>query len=239
VSVLELERVSKRFRKGRRELVALNDVSLEVETGEVVCITGARGSGRTTLLRIAAGVEQADEGRVRIAGVDLRTAGPEACRQVVVCNTRFLPAHGRDVTEHVMMPLLAVGVSRDEAGLRAHRALKRIGAEELAFEAPDALIPAELVRVALARAVVRDPRVLVIDEPANGVDPLERDPLLSSIQAIARSSGIAVLLTAGETTSVTGADRVLRLSEGELLGRTAPASAEVVQLRRPSRESSS
>jgi putative ABC transport system ATP-binding protein len=236
VSVLELERVSKRYRKGRRELVALHDVSLAVETGEVVCVTGARGSGRTTLLRIAAGIDHPDEGRVNFAGADLRGAGADLRRQIVVCNSRFLPAHGRDVAEHVMMPLLAVHVSRDEAGLRAHRALERVGAAEVAFESPEALVPAELARVALARALVREPRVLIVDEPANGVDPLERDPLLSLIQSLARTSGIATLLTAGETTSLTGADRILRLSEGELLGRTAPVSAEVVQLRRGARE---
>lgn len=239
MSVLTLEHVCKRFRRGHRELVALRDVSLELATGEVVCVTGARRSGRTTLLRIVAGAERPDAGRVRFAGVDLADATPELRRQIVLCNTRFLPAHGRDACEHVMTPLLAVRVSRDEAGLRAHRALERVGAAELAFTRPQDWIPSEAVRVALARAIVRQPRLLLLDEPTNGVDALERDALLALVQRIARESGVATLLTAGETTSVTGADRVLRLSDGELLGRTTLPAAEVVALRRPVSETGS
>jgi ABC-type multidrug transport system ATPase subunit len=92
--------------------------------------------------------------------------------------------------------------------------------------------------VSLARAIVREPRLLILDEPTNGVDQMERDPLLSMIRRIAHESGIATLLTAGDTASVTGADRVLRLSDGELLGRAAPAAAEVVELRPPASGSS-
>ncbi len=239
MSVLALENVSKRYRRGHRELVALRDVSLEIENGEVVCVSGGRGSGRTTLLRIVAGTERPDEGHVRFAGTELRSASDALRRQIAFCNLRFLPAHGRDACEHVAMPLHAVNVSHDQAGLLAHRALERVGAAELAFTAPHEWIPSEAVRVALARAIVREPRLLIFDEPTIGVDSLERDPLLMLIRDIAHASGIATLLTAGDTASVTGADRVLRLSEGELLGRVAPMAAEVVELRRPASESSS
>lgn len=238
MSVLALENVGKRYRRGHRELVALRNVSLEVENGEVVVISGARGSGRTTLLRIIAGAERPDEGRVVFSGVDLASASATLRRQIAFGNTRFLPAHGRDAAEHVMMPLLAIGVSRDEAGLRAHRALERVGAAELAFTVPEAWISSEALRVSLARAIVREPRVLLMDEPTNGVDPTERDPLLSIIQRVAHEAGIAMLLTAGETTSVAGADRVMRLSDGELLGRAPRTGAEVLELRRPGSESS-
>ena len=239
MSVLSLESVGKRYRRGHRELVALRNVSMEVENGEVVCILGGRGSGRTTLLRIVAGTERPDEGRVRFAGVDLHDAPEVMRRQIAFCNLRFLPAHGRDACEHVMMPLLAVGVSRDQAGLLAHRALDRVGAAELAFTPPSAWIPSEAVRVSIARAIVREPRLLILDEPTNGVDLLERDPLLALIQRVAHESGIATLLTAGDMTSLSGADRVLRLSDGELLGRAPRPAADVVELRRPPASESS
>jgi putative ABC transport system ATP-binding protein len=233
MSVLRLEGVSKRYRRGSRELVALRNISMEVQTGEVVCVSGGRGSGRTTLLRIAAGCERPDEGHVHFAEMELSNTSDALRRQIAFCNLRFLPAHGRDACEHVAMPLRAIRVAHDEAGLRAYRALERVGAANLAFTAPHEWIPSEAVRVSLARAIVREPRLLILDEPTNGVDPVERDPLLSLIQQLAHDSGIATLLTAGDTASVTGADRVLRLSDGELLGR-APRTADVVELRRPS-----
>lgn len=234
MSVLRLENVSKRYRRGSRELVALRDVSMQVESGEVVCVSGARGSGRTTLLRIVAGLARPDEGHVLFAGVDLSNASDEQRRQIALCNLRFLPAHGRDACEHVAMPLRALPISHDEAGLRAYRALERVGVADLAFTRPPEWIPSEAVRVSLARAIVREPRLLMLDEPTKGVDPVERDPLLSLIQQIAHDSGIATLLTAGDTASVTGADRLLRLSDGEMLGRPAQPPADVVELRRPS-----
>lgn len=239
MSVLTLKNVNKRYRHGHRELVALRNVSVEIEGGEVVCVSGARSSGRSTLLRIIAGEELPDEGRVEFVGTSLTEAPPAIKRQVVLCNTRFLPSQGRDACDHVMMPLLAVRVAADDACLRAHRALERVGADHLATVRPSAWIPSERFRVSLARAIVREPRLILIDEPTNGVDALERDPLLSLIQTVSHERGIAVVLTAGDTTSVTGADRVLRLMDGELVGQAAPTNAEVIELRRrPSSESS-
>jgi putative ABC transport system ATP-binding protein len=232
MSVLELAGVAKRYRRGHRELSVLRGVSLAVDVGEVVCVCGARRSGRTTLLRVAAGVEPPDAGCVRFAGVELEAASSELRRQLVVASTRFIAPLGSDVLEQVAAPLLAVRVSRKHADLWARRALERVGADELALAAPMALVPTDIVRVALARAIVREPRVLVFDEPTNGIDQLERERLLVLIQTIAHEAGVAVLMTAGETASVTGADRVLRLTGGELLGRAAPASADVIELRR-------
>jgi len=233
MSLLELAGVGKRYRRGHRELVVLREVSLAIGAGEVVHVTGGRRSGRTTLLRIAAGVESPDEGTVRFAGSELRGASRELRRQLVFANTRFIPPLGSDVIEHVMAPLLAVRVRRDQASLQAHRALERVGAADVSLASPETLIPSEVLRVAVARAIVREPRLVILDEPTNGIDPLERDPLLLLLQSLAHESGIAMLLTGGETASVTGADRVMRLMGGELLGRAASVSAEVVELRRP------
>jgi ABC-type lipoprotein export system ATPase subunit len=233
MSALELVGVSKRFRHGHRELIALRDVSLVVEPGEVVSISGGRGSGRTTLIRIAGGLERPDAGEVRFAGTDLQRASAAQRRRVVVAGTRFLPAHGARVFQQVMMPLLALRVSPEDAGIRAQRALEQLGVGDLALASPEELLPGEAVRVGLARAIVREPQVLLLDDPASRIELLERDPLLQAIAGLARDTGAAVVTTAGESASVTGADRCLRLSAGELLGRPPAPSAAVVELRRP------
>jgi len=231
VSVLELEHVSKRYRRGHREVIVLRDVSLSIESGEVVCVSGGRQSGRTALARGAAGDVAPDEGRVCFGGEDVRAAKGSLRRQLVLATTRFTSPLGRDVLEQVMTPLMAMRVPRNQSSLRAHRALVRVGVPEVEQALPETLVASELIRVVLARAIVREPRLVVLDEPTNGLDPLDRDPLLSLIQSLARETGMSFLLTAGETTSVTGADRVLRLAEGELLGRTEPRTADVVELR--------
>lgn len=239
MSILELDGVTKRFWRGHRQLDALLDVGLSVERGEVVSVSGARGSGRTTLARVAGGVLQPDAGRVLVGGVDVfREADAAFKRQIAICGTQFLPSQGNQVNEQVMMPLLALGLSRINASMGAHRALERVGAESLATASPRELVPDEALRVALARAIVREPSLLVMDEPAVAVGQRERELILWMVHTIARESAIAVLVTADETALVIGSDRCLRLSGGRLLGDPTPAPADVVQLRRANTDAS-
>lgn len=233
MSLLLLDRVTKSYVRGRRELTALRDVSLEVGPGEIVGVWGRRFSGRTTLLRVAAGLEPPDEGRVLFEGVDaLEHAEGELRRRVAYCHTSFAPAHAELVVEHVAVPLLAVGTRIDRACTRAQAMLDRVGAGACAELRPHELAQGELVRVVLARALLQQPQLLLIDEPSSGVDLLERDDLLTTLRVIAKDEGVAVLLTASEEAGLSGADRSLELSEGRLVGDALPRSAEVVEFRR-------
>jgi ABC-type methionine transport system ATPase subunit len=237
MTLLSLERVTKAYVRGRRELVALHDVSLEVAPGEIVGVWGRRFSGRTTLLRVAAGLEAPDEGRGLLGGVDM-TEQPEGDlrRRIAYCHTSFAPAHADLVVEHVAVPLLAVGTRIDRACTRAQAMLDRVGAGACAEMRPQELAQGELVRVVLARALLQHPQLLLIDEPTSGVDVLERDDLLTTLRVIAKDEGIAVLLTGSETPGVAGADRSLALTAGELRGDAVPQTAEVVPFRRPHAE---
>jgi len=229
VTLLALERVTKTYLRGRRELVALRDVSLELDAGEVVGVWGRRFSGRTTLLRVAGGLAAPDRGRVTLEGADL-TDCPEGelRRRVAYCHPRFDPTHAERVVEHVAVPLLASGVRFDRACRRAHAMLERLGAGACAELRPHELDHGEATRVAIARALLPQPQVLLVDEPANGVGLLDRDPLLTMLRTIAKDEGVAVLMTAAETTALTGVDRALSLTSGELRGDTTPATAAVV-----------
>lgn len=239
MSLLLLEHVSKTFRRGHREQCALDDVSLGVDAGEIVGVWGRRFSGRTTLLRVAAGLEAPDAGRVLLGGVDV-AAYPEGSlrRRIAYCHTSFAPAHAELVVEHVAVPLLARGTRIDRACTRAQAMLDRVGAGSCAELRPHELAQGELVRVVLARALLQQPELLLIDEPTSGVDLLERDDLLTTLRVLAKDERVTVLMTASDAPGLAGADRVLAIADGALHGDAVPQAGDVVPLKRPRAEPS-
>jgi ABC-type methionine transport system ATPase subunit len=239
MTLLLLEHVSKTYERGRRQLRALHDVSLEVGAGEIVGVWGRRFSGRTTLLRVAAGLEAPDEGRVLFDGIEA-AAQPEGAlrRRVAYCHTSFAPAHAELVVEHVAVPLLALGTRIERACTRAQAMLDRVGAGACAEMRPHELAQGELMRVVLARALLQQPELLLIDEPTSGVDLLERDDLLTTLRVVAKDEHVAVLMTGTEPPGIAGADRALAIDDGELSGDTVPSAAEVVPFKRQRAEPS-
>jgi len=232
MSLLELEHVSKFYGRNLRERVGLRDVSLEIDPGEFVAIWGKRRSGRSTLLRIAAGVETPDEGAVRFEGRDLSARGGEMLGGGIgYCRRAFGASEGRVVLDHLIVGQIARGVSPPLAGRRARAALERAGVERCASRRPGELGSGEAVRVAIARALAFQPCLLLLDEPTLGVDLLERDGILLLLHSLAKE-GIAVLTSTGEATGLSEA-RALHLSDGELHGTSTRELAAVVPLRRP------
>jgi ABC-type cobalamin/Fe3+-siderophores transport system ATPase subunit len=235
MSLLSIEHVTKRFQRGQLERVAVRDVSLEIEQGELVAVWGTRRSGRSTLLRIAAGIESPEEGTVTFEGRDLaRWRNSVLGRRIGYCRTSFSSADGGLVIERIAAGLLAQQASPTRARRRAQEMLVRVGAEHCAQFQCHELDGAELVRVAIASALATAPVLLVIDEPTNGVDLLERDTLLALLRSVA-SEGIAVLMSTGEAHGLSGVDRALSIDNGELRGDIAPREASVVPLRRTTR----
>lgn len=231
MSLLSFEHVTTRYRRGRLERIAVRDVSLEIEPGELVAVWGPRRSGRSTLLRLAAALELPEEGVVRFEGKDLaRCRNDVLGRRIGFCQMAFAsPEHGL-VVDHVGSGLLGQGVSPKQARGRAEETLVRVGAEQCGKFGCHELDGAEITRVAIAGALVMQPALIVIDEPTNGVDLLERDPLLALLRSIA-NDGVAVLMSAGDTASLGVADRALSLDHGELRGDARPEDSRVTPLR--------
>lgn len=232
MALLALEHVERSYRQGGHERVVLRDVSLEIDGGELVAVWGMRRSGRSTLLRLAAGIEPPDAGVVRFEGRDLAGGGGWALGGGIgYCRRALGDAEARSVLDELMLAQLARGIPQRSAHLRAFGALERVGGERCAGEALRALHSAETVRVMLARALVLGPSLLVLDEPTTGVDLLERDGILSLLRSLA-DDGIAVLVSTGEATELSGADRALSLADCALRGCLAPELAPVLPLRR-------
>lgn len=226
MSLLVLDRVTKLARNGRAEVAVIDNVSMDVAAGELVAVQGRRRSGRTTLLRLAAGVERPDEGTVTFAGrahAGRRVLGSE----IAWAHPIFRPAQGRTMAEHVGFPLLAELPLR-EARKAAVHALDRLDAGELATMRPGDCRHHEMLIAGIARATITSPRLLVCDEPLTEVSTLVADRVLDLLRAFALD-GMAILFTT-ETLQL-GVDRTLTISAGTVRGRTIPPSADVIPLR--------
>jgi ABC-type lipoprotein export system ATPase subunit len=229
--LLELERVSKRHRHGEREHVVLREVSLSIEAGELVAVWGLRHSGRSTLLRVAGGLEPPDSGTVLFAGRPL-VGGNALGGGIGWCRRSPGDTGTHSVLDELLLGALACGIPRSSAHTRAFTALERVDAGDCAPRAMHELDGAETVRVTVARALMFAPKLLVIDDPVKGVDLLERDVILELLRSLA-DERIAVLISVGEATALAGADRALSLAGGELRGSVLPELAPVLPLRRP------
>jgi len=232
MSLLALERVCKGYRDGQLERQVLREVTLEIDPGELSVVWGVRRCGRSTLLRLAAGIEAPDGGVVRFDGHDLAEDAERVLGAGIGYCQKSLPRNGsQPVLEIVMASLLAHGLPASHARSRAGEALDRAGVGDCATRTRSQLDSAETVRVALARVLALNPRLLVIDDPIAGVDVLARDGILALLRSLA-NDGLAVLASTTDATGLSGADRTLTLSEGRLRGPATRELAAVVELRR-------
>jgi ABC-type multidrug transport system ATPase subunit len=218
MSLFELRNVSKRHSGGGREVTVLRDGCLEIDPGELVGVYGLRGSGRTTLLRLVAGIDSPDSGTVRFDGRDLAEHGERIlAREIGYCHKSFPSAQGSPAIDEVLLGLLVNGVRGKEAHARAREALQRVGAECLAHRRIRELDSEERVRLALAHALALRPRLLLLDEPLAGVELARRDEILLLARSLA-DEGIALLMSCGDLSELRGTDQSHTIGDGRLSG---------------------
>jgi predicted ABC-type transport system involved in lysophospholipase L1 biosynthesis ATPase subunit len=235
MSLFAFEHVTKRHWDGRRPFTVLDDVSLEVDAGDFVGIWGMPRSGKSTLLRLAAGIELPDEGRILFDDQDVTRLSGDARAELLRANgIGFVTSNRqsgmrRDALDHVALPLLADGLSLRQARQVAREELERMGVLNCAHMLTDRLSLGEALRVGLAAALVHEPRLLLIDEPAVVLSTSERDELYGLITSFGRASTPAVLVASGDMRIVRRARRIMTIGGGVL--RSSDKEGEVVPLR--------
>jgi putative ABC transport system ATP-binding protein len=231
--VLELDAVHKHFAGPDGETIrAVDGVSLGLAAGELVAIYGPSGSGKSTLLFLAAGIAQPDAGRVRFEGRDLATLSRRAAARhrrkqlgFVFQSSRLVP--GLSAIDNAALKLMAEGASRIEARRRVAPLLERLGVVRRAEARATQLSRGERHRVALARALSNDPRLVLADEPTGSLDSQLTEEVLALLAEVCRERSIGVLLVTHDPAGSRVADRVLRLRDGRLvdLPQATPAAA--------------
>jgi ABC-type multidrug transport system ATPase subunit len=231
--LLTVESVGVRYWRGRRTVDALTDVSLDLEAGEFGGVWGDRSSGKTTLAKVVSGVLPTDVGHITLDGHPLTEASRQDQRGMLHGQIGLATRRGPEIEELTVADWIASTMINRctwrEASQRAHLALERVGASEIAVELWENLSDGERMLVAIAQAIVRGPRLLVVDDPVAGLSAQQAGEIMELLHAIARL-GVAVLVTAAELSELQGADRIWSLVDGRLNGPPARTLASVVPL---------
>ena len=210
---LALERVTRRF----GEHAAVDDVSIEVPSGELLALVGASGSGKTTTLRMAAGYEVPDRGRVLFDGRDITALPPQKRGFGMVFQHYALFPH-MSVQDNVAFGLEARGVAKQVRRERARAALASVGLEAAGARSIQSLSGGEQQRVALARALVIEPRALLMDEPLSNLDPTLRQSTRDELRSMLHRVGVpALFVTHDQEDAFAIADRIALIRKGKLL----------------------
>jgi len=215
---LALEQITRRF----GEHLAVNEVSFEVPAGELLALIGASGSGKTTTLRIAAGYETPDSGRVFLDETDITALPPQKRGFGMVFQHYALFPH-MPVEENVAFWLEARGVGRSVRLDRARSALDQVGLAGAGKRSIQSLSGGEQQRVALARALVIEPRALLLDEPLSNLDPTLRQTTRDELRSMLHRAGVpALFVTHDQEDAFAIADRIALIRHGTLLQIGAP-----------------
>jgi thiamine transport system ATP-binding protein len=216
--MLEVRNVSVRF----GELLAVHDVDLEVGSGEVVALMGPSGCGKSTLLRVVAGLQAADTGSVRWDGRDLSDMPPHRRGIGLMFQDYALFPH-LDVAGNVGFGLRMADVSRAESTRRVDEVLALVGLDGYQERPIAELSGGEQQRVALARTIAPEPKLVMLDEPIGALDRTLRDRLIVEMGDVFSSLGIGVLyVTHDQQEAFAVADRIAVMKAGELVQVASP-----------------
>ncbi|MGB2689047.1 MAG: ABC transporter ATP-binding protein [Desulfobacterales bacterium] len=219
MAILEAKALNKIYTVDHQDIMVLNDISLTVEPGEFVVITGSSGSGKTTLLTLLSGLDKPTSGRVFIDQQDITGASeddlaPLRNRMIGFVFQSFHLIPSMSAMENIMFPAELQGLSNAEK--KARQLLERVGLADRADNLPSQLSGGEKQRVSLCRAMINDPKLLFADEPTGNLDSKNSRIVFEQLVEMKNEQGATLILVTHNPEIATAADRVLTLRDGRL-----------------------
>lgn len=212
VPLIRMRQLRKVYRKRNEEFLAVSDVTMDVDAGDMISLVGPSGCGKSTLLKILSGLHGHDGGTLEIGGPDGH--GFNAGRDVGMVFQQPLLLKWRTILDNVLLPADILGLERRAATQRAHELLEMVGLAGFADKLPYELSGGMQQRAALCRALVHDPRIVLMDEPFGALDALTRERMNIELQRIHFETRKTILLiTHSIPEAVFLADRVVVMTE--------------------------
>ena len=219
--LIELKDVYKIYHMGEETVHALDGISLTIDRGEFVAIVGQSGSGKSTAMNIIGCLDVPTSGTYRLGGVDVSTMGDDQQADIrnkmlgfIFQQYNLLPK--LNLMENVEVPLVYAGISRAERHIRAREVLEQVGLGDKLKNRPNQLSGGQQQRVSIARALVRNPPVILADEPTGALDSHTGREVLGLLQQLHKQGHTVVLITHDNSIAVQ-ADRIIRLEDGQVV----------------------
>lgn len=219
MSPLVVERVTKQFRQGDRTVNALSDVSLDVAPGRFVAIMGASGSGKSTLLHLMAGLTRADSGKILVNGTDLSALNDRKLtlfrrRNIGLVFQAYNLIPTLSAEENLRLPLMLEGRNGQSTQARIEDLIEQLGLANRRHHRPDALSGGEQQRVAIGRALIGDPTVILADEPTGNLDSANSRGVCELLQTLCFEHGKTIVMVTHEPSVAAHAQEVVVLKDG-------------------------
>jgi putative ABC transport system ATP-binding protein len=221
-NIIEIHGLKKSYENG--QIIALNGVDLEIKKGEFVSIIGPSGSGKSTLLNMLGALDVADEGTVKVAGVDLtRTKDLSMFRSqeigFVFQLHNLIP--NLSALENVQIPMLGTSISGNEMEERAIELLRSVELEDKINQKPTKLSGGQRQRVAIARALVNHPSIILADEPTGSLDSKTGDIILDILKDLHKKENVTLVMVTHEPYVANMAERIITVRDGEIIEEKA------------------
>ena len=226
MSPVVVDNVTKRFRQGDRAVVALRGISLEVPRGQFLAVMGASGSGKSTLLHLVGGLTRPDEGKVVIDGTDIGALNDRELtlfrrRNIGLVFQSFNLIPALTAEENLSLPLMLDRKNGQMTSDRIDELLNQLGLTGRRHHRPDAMSGGEQQRVAIGRALVTDPAVILADEPTGNLDSVNSKAVCELLRDLSHVHGKTIVMVTHEPTVAAYAQEVAVIKDGRLVERFA------------------
>jgi putative ABC transport system ATP-binding protein len=221
---IETEDLTKVYSTGKIEVVALKDVALSVRRGEFLGVTGPSGSGKSTLMNLLGGLDTPSEGHIKVEGKFISDLNKEELAlyrrfQVGLVFQSFNLISSYTALENVAFPLLFTSVAKKERKIRAEQMLVKVGLGNRKDHLPAELSGGEQQRVAVARALVNQPKILLADEPTGNLDSKTSREIVQALSDLNKNQGLTVIMISHEESLLAEfADNIISLCDGKVIG---------------------
>lgn len=218
---ISVRNLTKVYKDGSEKIYALDNVSFNVREGEDVFILGPSGSGKTTLLELMAGLNTPTKGEVFIGGRNVHKGSDEEISSFrnKTLGFVFQMMHLLDyfnAVENVMIPLIAAGADRGESVAKAEKLLEEVGLGDKKNKYPNQLSGGEMQRIAIARALANDPKIIMADEPTGSLDKKNADNVIDILCDISKKRNVNLIIITHDSSIAKKFNRVIKLDHGKV-----------------------